>query len=306
MRFCDALRSQSFHSLLDNTRLESTRLCLGDLGLGCATQGSTNSRKNAPGTSWHPVWKVPALQNLQTMAPVISSVLAPDGSSGPSFPLKSPHDGLHIRTRRKWGLGSFTLSNVHLEGTMMYQKQHDSFDSCSFEKHPIQIIQEFQIFLASCYRRVRPCRAAFVFVPGDFAVHRLPLALGCFDANGAWATQCATQRGAKSWRQWEKGAHRVCTPEGLLSEYCSIMFDSSSGPHRVGWVRVREVLEFHPVEFSSSSSSGLSLDGVWARVRVVMPKGVESEVKFGWVKTFHESNLPKKQRVPMFFNVIST
>ena len=122
----------------------------------------------------------------------------------------------------------------------------------------------------------------------------------------AWATQCATQRGAKSWRQWEKGAHRVCTPEGLLSEYCSIMFDSSSGPHRVGWVRVREVLEFHPVEFSSSSSSGLSLDGVWARVRVVMPKGVESEVKFGWVKTFHESNLPKKQRVPMFFNVIST
>ena len=194
----------------------------------------------------------------------------------PSFPLKSPHDGLHIRTRRKWGLGSFTLSNGHLEGTMMYQKQHDS---CSFSaphpNHPRipnlfgKLLSESST-MSGCLR----LRSRGFCCSSSSARSRM------LWRKRAWATQCATQRGAKSWRQWEKGAHRVCTPEGLLSEYCSIMFDSSSGPHRVGWVRVREVLEFHPVELSSSSSSGLSLDGVWARVRVVMPKGVESEVKF--------------------------
>lgn len=268
MRFCDALRSQSFHSLLDNTRLESTRLCLGDLGLGCATQGSTNSRKNAPGTSWHPVWKVPALQNLQTMAPVISSVLAPDGSSGPSFPLKSPHDGLHIRTRRKWGLGSFTLSNGHLEGTMMYQKQHDSFDSCSFEKHPIQIIQEFQIFLVSCYRRVRPCRAAFVFVPGDFAVHRLPLALGCFDANGPG--QRNAQRNAEpSHGDNGRRAHTGCVPR---RGYCPNTVRSCSNQVRdhTGWV------EFEFGKFWSFTR--LSSVPVPARVWVWMEFGLGFEL----------------------------
>ena len=183
----------------------------------------------------------------------------------PSFPLKSPHDGLHIRTRRKWGLGSFTLSNGHLEGTMMYQKQHDS---CSFEKHPIQIIQEFQIFLASCYQRVRPCRAAFVFVPGDFAVHRLPLALGCFDANGPG--QRNAQRNAEpSHGDNGRRAHTGCVPR---RGYCPNTVRSCSIQVRdhTGWV------EFEFGKFWSFTR--LSSVPVPARVWVWMEFGLGFEL----------------------------
>ena len=151
------------------------------------------------------------------------------------FPLDaSPHDGLHIRSRRKWGLGSFTLSMAawafgrYHEGTMkvpwryhVHNMTHvhlglsenrlnaytqwccwslslwkmaislgvyPIFRQTHLKSTPSKFILKnsfnlFGIFKASCYRRVRPCRAAFVVVPGDFAVHR-PLALGWFDASG--------------------------------------------------------------------------------------------------------------------------
>ena len=49
VRFSDVLQSQSFHSLLDNTRRVSTRLCLGDLILRCVTLRINNGKKNMPG-----------------------------------------------------------------------------------------------------------------------------------------------------------------------------------------------------------------------------------------------------------------